>query len=106
RKIAFICAREYQDENWIGPKLKEAFGGVYIANEKFTNASASKVVSEGVVDAVAFGVQFIANAELPEGFSAAAPLNDPRPDSLYASGDEGYTDYPFMESVSLNHRSA
>ena len=33
RKIAFICSREYQADDWISPELKKAFGGVYIANE-------------------------------------------------------------------------
>jgi hypothetical protein len=29
RKIAFICAREVQDDRSIGKELKKAFGGVY-----------------------------------------------------------------------------
>ena len=41
RKIAFIFAREYQAADSLGPALKKAFGGVYIANEKFTKESAS-----------------------------------------------------------------
>ena len=36
RKIAFICGREHLGEGRIGPQLKKAFGGVYIANEGFT----------------------------------------------------------------------
>src|SRR5882762_9087165 len=32
RKLAFICAREYVSPDRIGPELKAAFGGVYIAN--------------------------------------------------------------------------
>ena len=36
RKIAFLLARESLGERRLGPQLKQAFGGVYVANEKFT----------------------------------------------------------------------
>src|SRR5262249_38951764 len=39
RRIAFICAREAPGEDSIGPQLKKAFGGVWIANERFDKAS-------------------------------------------------------------------
>ncbi|RMR24608.1 FAD/FMN-binding oxidoreductase [Pseudomonas syringae pv. persicae] len=41
RGIAFICARERDAEDSLGPQLKKDFGGVYIANEKFTKDSAN-----------------------------------------------------------------
>ncbi len=94
RKIAFICAREALGENRIGPKLKEAFGGVYVANEKFTLASGNAVLAAGEADAVAFGVPFIANPDLPERFRLGAPLNEPDTATFYAPGAKGYTDYP------------
>jgi hypothetical protein len=34
RGIAFICSREALGDGRLGPALKAAFGGVYIANEK------------------------------------------------------------------------
>ena len=42
RKIAFICARERLGDDRIGPQLKAAFGGVYIANEGFTRETAKQ----------------------------------------------------------------
>ncbi len=99
RKIAFLCAREGQRDDWFAPKLKAAFGGVYIANEGFTFESADKVVREGLVDAVAFGRLFIANPDLPERFASGAPLNDPDPSTFYAPTSKGYTDYPFYEKM-------
>ena len=33
RRVAFICAREHAGEGRIGPQIKAAFGGVYIANQ-------------------------------------------------------------------------
>jgi 2,4-dienoyl-CoA reductase-like NADH-dependent reductase (Old Yellow Enzyme family) len=98
RKIAFICAREYLGEGRIGPQLKEAFGGVYIANEKFTEATAVQVLEKGEADAVAFGQLFLANPDLPERFRKHAALNAPNPKTFYAQGPEGYTDYPSLKS--------
>ncbi|MDR2982358.1 MAG: alkene reductase [Puniceicoccales bacterium] len=96
RKIAFLCARESLGENRLGPQLKAAFGGVYIANEKFTQKSADQIINSGEADAVAFGVQFIANPDLPKRFAMDAPLNQPNPDTFYGTGPVGYTDYPAL----------
>ncbi|MEI9865989.1 MAG: alkene reductase [Limisphaerales bacterium] len=96
RRIAFICARESLDEKRIGPQLKAAFGGYYIANEKFTQATANQVLAAGEADAVAFGVPFIANPDLPERFRTNAPLNAPDQSTFYSTGPKGYTDYPAL----------
>lgn len=97
RKIAFICAREHLGEDSLGAELKKKFGGVYIANEGFTQESAEKILEEGKADAVAFGKLFIANPDLPKRFELQAELNAPNPQTFYASGPEGYTDYPFLK---------
>jgi 2,4-dienoyl-CoA reductase-like NADH-dependent reductase (Old Yellow Enzyme family) len=99
RRIAFICARESLGENRIGPQLKSAFGGSYIANEEFTQASATQVLMAGEADAVAFGVLFLVNPDLPERFRQNAPLNEPDPPTFYASGPKGYTTYPSLEKT-------
>jgi 2,4-dienoyl-CoA reductase-like NADH-dependent reductase (Old Yellow Enzyme family) len=94
RGVAFICAREKEGEDSLSPQLKEAFGGVFIANERFTRDSASAWLESGKADAVAFGVPFIANPDLPERLRLDAPLNEPRPEYFYAQGPVGYIDYP------------
>jgi 2,4-dienoyl-CoA reductase-like NADH-dependent reductase (Old Yellow Enzyme family) len=96
RKLAFLCAREYYGDDRMGPALKAAFGGVYIANEKYTQAQAEHVVEVGEADAVAFGKLFIANPDLPERFASGAELNEPVTGTFYTHGAEGYTDYPAM----------
>lgn len=96
RKIAFICARESIGEKRLGPQLKSAFGGIYIANESFTQTSAQAVLDKGEADAVAFGKLFLANPDLPRRFALNAPLNQPTPETFYAPGPTGYTDYPFL----------
>jgi len=99
RGIAFICAREHQAEDSIGPALKKAFGGVYIANEGFTRESAEAALAAGTADAVAWGKLFIANPDLVNRFATNAPLNVPNPETFYAEGEVGYTDYPALQSV-------
>ena len=96
RKIAFICAREAVGEDSLRPLLKKAFGGVYIANEKLTKESAEQLISSGEADAVAFGVWFIANPDLPKRLQSGAPLNTPKPELFYHPTAEGYTDYPAL----------
>jgi hypothetical protein len=99
RKIAFLCAREYVGTDSIGPQLKAAFGGVYIANERFTRESAQEALDTGRADAVAFGKLFIANPDLPARFLSGADLNTPQPDTFYRGGASGYTDYPALEEA-------
>jgi 2,4-dienoyl-CoA reductase-like NADH-dependent reductase (Old Yellow Enzyme family) len=110
RNIAFLCAREYAGPDSLGPTLKAAFGGVYIANEKFTYESAEQAVQAGEADAVAFGKLFIANPDLPQRFDSQAPLNEPKAALFYAGGAEGYTDYPplsgGLQSPDLNRSQA
>lgn len=96
RRIAFICAREALGDNRLGPALKSAFGGVYIANEKMTKQTAEHVLATGEADAVAFGQLFIANPDLPRRLELDASLNEPRPETFYHPGAEGYTDYPAL----------
>jgi 2,4-dienoyl-CoA reductase-like NADH-dependent reductase (Old Yellow Enzyme family) len=100
RRIAFICAREHSGDGRIGPRLKAAFGGVYVANEKFDFDSATRALEAGEADAVAFGRLFIANPDLPRRFKLRAPLNEPRTGQFYSGGAEGYTDYPSLELAS------
>jgi 2,4-dienoyl-CoA reductase-like NADH-dependent reductase (Old Yellow Enzyme family) len=99
RGIAFIAARERAGEDAIGPLLKKEFGGVYIANEQFTQESAQAALDRGDADAVAWGKLFIANADLVKRFQTGADLNSPNAETFYARGAEGYTDYPTLETT-------
>ena len=99
RKIAFIAAREHVGPDSIGPSLKKAFGGAYIANEGFTRESAEAILASGNADAVAFGKLFIANPDLPKRFATGAKLNEWDSNTFYGSGAKGYTDYPALDLV-------
>jgi 2,4-dienoyl-CoA reductase-like NADH-dependent reductase (Old Yellow Enzyme family) len=99
RRIAFIVARESLAEPRIGPKVRQAFGGTYIANDGYTFETGEAVLASGEADAVAFGKLFIANPDLVERFAEQAPLNAWNSATFYAKGTEGYTDYPALERV-------
>lgn len=96
RKIAFLFAREYEGEDSLAADLKQAFGGVFIANEKFTKSSAEEAVKNGKADAVAFGIPFISNPDLPKRFANNTHLNETDFTTLYAEAEKGYTDYPSL----------
>ena len=114
RKLGWIAAREYVfDENTkpvdsqgrpkeirnpehIGPRLKEVFGGAYIANEGFTFDTAQQALAEGWADAVAFGKAYISNPDLVRRFAEKAPLNVWDAPTFYSGGEKGYVDYPAL----------
>ncbi|WPO99144.1 alkene reductase [Pseudomonas sp. HR96] len=96
RGIAFICSREKEADDSIGALIKEAFGGPYIVNERFDKTSANAALARGEADAVAFGVPFLANPDLPARLAADAPLNEAKPELFYGNGAKGYTDYPTL----------
>src|ERR1700730_15624719 len=96
RNLAFLLVREHQANDSIGAALKQAFG-VYVANEQFTVEDAERAIAKGAADAVAFGVKFIANPDLPARIKTAAPLNEPDPGTFYVGGAKGYVDYPVLQ---------
>lgn len=98
RNVAFIFSREYEAADSIGPKLREKFNGVWIANENLTPESAQRILREGQADAVSFGKAYIANPDLLQRLEQGLPLNELQPTTLYAKGAEGYTDYPALEA--------
>ncbi|MDR3352609.1 MAG: alkene reductase [Zoogloeaceae bacterium] len=98
RGIAFLFAREAQGDGLLGPTLKKAFGGVFIANQGLTKESASRILDAGEADAIAFGVPFIANPDLVERLREDAPWNEARPELFYSGGAAGYTDYPALHA--------
>ncbi len=75
---------------------RAGFKGVLIGNMGYTAEEADAAVRDGKVDAVAFGVPFLANPDLPARFRAGAQLNRARSATFYTPGPEGYTDYPIL----------
>lgn len=81
----------------VGPRaLRGCFRGPLVSAGGFTLATGNQALAEGWADAIAFGVPFLANPDLPERFRRGAPLNPPDEATFYASGAKGYTDYPAL----------
>lgn len=96
RRLAFLFAREAQGPGRLGPALKEAFGGVFVANQGLGAAEAEGLVAAGEADAVAWGKAFIANPDLVRRLAEGAPWNEPDPDTFYFGGERGYLDLPTL----------
>lgn len=79
--------------------VREHYKGNLIVNMGYSPQEAQQVVAEGIADAVAFGVPFIANPDLPRRIKEGAELNQADPKTFYTQGREGYNDYPFLEEL-------
>lgn len=100
RGIAYIHLSE---PDWAGglpytesfrQKVRERFKGVIIGAGAYTLEKAESLIDKGLIDAVAFGRDYIANPDLVERFKHNRPLNEQRPEFFYGGDAEGYTDYP------------
>ncbi|WP_017443810.1 alkene reductase [Gayadomonas joobiniege] len=84
-----------QNADVISPARKH-YSGNLIANMGYDKDEAQQVISQKQVDAVAFGVPFLANPDLVTRYAKNAELNEPQPDYFYTGGAKGYTDYPSL----------
>jgi N-ethylmaleimide reductase len=77
----------------IRPALRDAFPGAFVLSGGYDLERAQSDLATGAGDLVAFGRPFLANPDLLERFRNGAELNEPRPDTFYTPGPEGYVDY-------------
>jgi N-ethylmaleimide reductase len=76
--------------------VRQHYRGVLVGNMGYSAEEAGNAIAEGKLDAVAFGVPFLANPDLPERFRIGAPLNAADPATFYNGDAKGYTDYPAL----------
>jgi N-ethylmaleimide reductase len=93
-----------QMESWEGAprlaaRIREAFGGPLMLNGGLTKDLAQKALDDGRADLVSVGVPVLTNPDLVERWKRDAPLNAPDKATFYGGGAQGYTDYPFLETV-------
>ncbi len=87
----------------VGPKeLRPFWKGTIVSAGGFNLETGNKALTEGWADAIAFGVPFIANPDLPERFRQNAPLNAPEEASFYGGTEKGYSDYPTLQTDVLS----
>ncbi|CAK4612175.1 unnamed protein product [Aphanomyces euteiches] len=100
--LAFVHILRYDilkiQEADIEPVFRKHFHNTLISNVEYSKDEANAAIEAGKLDAVAFGVPFIANPDLVERFVQNAPLNPADPSTFYTSGAKGYTDYPSLPS--------
>ncbi|MBC6268032.1 alkene reductase, partial [Salmonella enterica subsp. enterica serovar Newport] len=77
-------------------KVRACFHGPIIGAGAYTPEKAEGLIEKGLIDAVAFGRDYIANPDLVARLQRKAELNPQRPESFYGGGAEGYTDYPTL----------
>lgn len=82
--------------------FRKIYRGTLIANTDIDYDRGNRLIAEGLADMIAFGRPYIANPDLVARFSGGALLAEVRWETVYASGPEGYIDYPEMD-VALTH---
>src|ERR1700737_1185560 len=80
-------------------RIKNIFGGLYIANNGYDKPRADAAIAQHKVDAVAFGKPFIANPDLVTRFLLDAPLSQIDQPPLFVGAEKGHTDYPLLSAV-------
>jgi 2,4-dienoyl-CoA reductase-like NADH-dependent reductase (Old Yellow Enzyme family) len=92
-----------QPEDALTAELRSAYDAPLLLNTGFAKdterAEAISFVADGHADASVVGRAFIANPDLFGRWSQDAEQNPTRADLFYASGPEGYTDYPTLAAA-------
>ena len=78
----------------------ELFGSMIkqlvIANAGYDKATGEAELEKGIAKLISFGTLFLANPDLPKRFEKGAVLNEPDRATMFGGGEQGYTDYPFL----------
>lgn len=78
--------------------IRANYKGIIVGNMGYSAEEAAQAISEGILDAVAFGSTFLANPDLPNRIRQKAPLTPADPNTFYTSDAKGYTDYPTLNA--------
>ncbi|MGK9147535.1 alkene reductase [Plantibacter flavus] len=96
--LAYLSVLHAEPTSALVQDLRQRFGGKLVINSGFgtvtTREEAIALVEDAHADAVAVGRLAIANPDLVERWAGEHEENTPNPATFYASGAEGYTDYP------------
>lgn len=83
----------------IVPVARAAFKGTLVCNMGYTKDEADAAIAGGLLDAVAFGHQYVSNPDLVERLKAGAELVPPDASTFYTNSAKGYTDYPALSAA-------
>jgi N-ethylmaleimide reductase len=98
--LAYLSVLHAEPTGVLVQELRRRFDGPLVANSGFgmvtTRDEAVRLIEASHADAVAVGRAAIANPDLVERWRGEHPENAPDPATFYATGAQGYTDYPFL----------
>ncbi len=81
--------------------FRSIFQGSIVTAGGYTCEMGEAVLQEDSADFVAYGRLFLSNPDLPKRFALNAELNRYERNTFYSSGEQGYTDYPAIETLGL-----
>ena len=81
--------------------FRPIFKGTLIANAQMDAQRGNRLIDAGLADLIAFGRPFIANPDLVQRLKTGALLAEPDWTTVYASGPQGYSDYPGLVPADL-----
>ncbi|GAA4982242.1 alkene reductase [Kineococcus glutinatus] len=100
--LAYLSVLHADPAGGLVQGLRKRFEGPLMANSGFgvvtTREDAVDLVADGVADVVAVGRALMANPDLVERWQGGHPENELVQATVYTSGAEGYTDYPFLDA--------
>jgi len=101
RNLAFVHILEAdmmtKERNLDYRALRDAYSGVYIANNGYDKTRAEAAIAAGDCDLVAFGIPFLANPDLVYRYQHDLEINEADQNTFYGGNETGYTDYPVAE---------
>ncbi|TAE83816.1 MAG: alkene reductase [Alphaproteobacteria bacterium] len=86
----FAGHRMYREGERVTPHIRTMFTGIMIANGGYSKDLANDMISTNDMDAVSFGMMYIANPDLVTRLRHDHPLNAPNMETLYSGGRVGY----------------
>ncbi|MFW3171694.1 alkene reductase [Geodermatophilus sp. CPCC 206100] len=99
--LAYLSVLHREPAGELVQELRRRFGGPLMANSGFgsvtTRNEAVALIEAAHADAVAVGRAVLANPDLVERWAGEHPENEIRAHLFYATGAEGYTDYPALQ---------
>jgi len=103
-KIAYLHTMEALPGNvfaaegeHVTPYIRSIYKGKLITNGGYDKHLASEALKANEVDAIAFGVPFIANQDLVRHYKENLPLLMADSATFYTQGPKGYTDYVVLK---------
>lgn len=78
---------------------RSAFKGALVGNMGYSPSEAAQAITDGALEAVAFGHHYVSNPDLVARVRSGVALVEPDPRTFYTNDARGYTDYPTLQTA-------